>query len=298
MGKSFEEQIKESMEGYREQPPGNCWDSLSQQLDALHQAAVSSQAPLTEAARTSASKAVLGSAAAKMGIGAAVVGGMIAAGTWLFTPKTEETSSTPNPAQNILSADTLTEDSTYCPETTPSQVHENDIYGNTTFSEGIPAYLFEESEHTVSIEENNRTTHSADSTREYIPQAVAQKMDSQAAAATENGTYASHNTPSEKTTGTEKDVNTPPLQPELRIPNVITPNGDNINDYFAIENLEMTEGNRLIIYNRYNKIVFERKNYGNNWNADNLPEGVYRYWLSFEYAGHEFMRQGSIKVMR
>ena len=89
-----------------------------------------------------------------------------------------------------------------------------------------------------------------------------------------------------------------PEQPDLRIPNVISPNGDNINDYFVIENIGETTHNQLTIYTRNGKVVYDRKDYDNSWNAENLPAGTYLYWFSFEYAGHEFMRQGSVKVIR
>ncbi len=87
-------------------------------------------------------------------------------------------------------------------------------------------------------------------------------------------------------------------QPDIRIPNVISPNGDNINDYLVIENIHLTEKNQLVIYNRNGRVIYEKRAYDNSWNAENLPEGIYLYWFSFEYGGKEFMRQGSIRVVR
>lgn len=293
MGKSFEEQIRKSLENYREQPSEGCWESLSRQLDALHQVPASSQTPLTETARATAAKTVLGSTAAKISMAAAAATGLIAGGLLLFSPEAEESMDSAVGHPFVVLADSLPADMPSAVTAVESRATE-ETPSNTTFSEGIPAYLLLESEDARPSGEKAHTT--ADSTRGYAPRpaaTVAGRTDATAAAErTETGRCR----PAEKADTVNRSAQ--PVQPELRIPNVITPNGDNINDYFVIENLEMTEGNRLIIYNRYNKIIYERKNYENNWNADNLPEGIYLYWLSFEYAGHEFMRQGSIKVVR
>lgn len=294
MGKSFEDQIRESLENYREQPSEGCWESLSRQLDALPGA--SSQVPPAEGAKVSAAKAVIGSTAAKTGIGAAVVGGLIAGGMLLFSPESEVTTLPPAGQPHAVLADSLPADSLQtiaapmprAADATPS---------NTTFSEGIPAYLLQESEEPAPSGEKPRTAPAADSTRGFTPQPAAAVADRTPAPSDAGKAETGRSRHTEKTE-TAEDRSGQPVQPELRIPNVITPNGDNINDCFVIENLEQTERNRLVIYNRYNKVVYERKNYNNSWNADNLPDGIYRYWLSFEYGGHEFMRQGSIKVVR
>ncbi|HYG37095.1 MAG TPA: PKD domain-containing protein [Cytophagales bacterium] len=60
----------------------------------------------------------------------------------------------------------------------------------------------------------------------------------------------------------------------LIIPNVFTPNGDNINDYFEIKSLEPLN---LTIFNRWGKEIFSKENYENNWKADGLAAGTYFY---------------------
>lgn len=75
----------------------------------------------------------------------------------------------------------------------------------------------------------------------------------------------------------------------LRIPKVITPNNDGINDMFVIEGLENYENNELIIANRSGHVVFLAKNYQNDWNGESnsqltmgrgiLPEGTYFFVL-------------------
>ena len=67
---------------------------------------------------------------------------------------------------------------------------------------------------------------------------------------------------------------------ELIIPNVISPNADDVNDFFEIENL--SENTELIILNRWGNVVFSSDNYQNNWNGKDasgkeLVDGVYTY---------------------
>lgn len=61
------------------------------------------------------------------------------------------------------------------------------------------------------------------------------------------------------------------------IPNVITPNGEGKNDFLEIKKIELFTENELHIYNRYEKIVYRKKKYTNDWNAGGLPAGVYYY---------------------
>jgi gliding motility-associated-like protein len=86
------------------------------------------------------------------------------------------------------------------------------------------------------------------------------------------------------------------LSPNLpfEFPNVITPNGDGINDIFEIENLP--ENTEVIILNRWGNIVFSDTNYQNNWDGKdtsgkNLVEGIYTYKFNTKEGkvGHGFL---------
>ncbi len=86
------------------------------------------------------------------------------------------------------------------------------------------------------------------------------------------------------------------LSPNLpfEFPNVITPNGDGINDIFEIENLP--ENTEVIILNRWGNIVFSATNYQNNWDGKdtsgkNLVEGIYTYKFNTKEGkvGHGFL---------
>ena len=84
----------------------------------------------------------------------------------------------------------------------------------------------------------------------------------------------------------------------LEFPNVITPNGDDKNQYFVITGADMiaSDGNptNLRVYNRWGKKVFEADNYQNDWDGDNLADGVYYY--VFEYLEEEHY-SGSLTIL-
>ncbi len=79
----------------------------------------------------------------------------------------------------------------------------------------------------------------------------------------------------------------------IKIPNVFTPNGDLVNEYFAIKNLP--DNSNLSIYNRYGSLVYEKNGYSNDWSANNLPEGMYYYLLST--SGNQTFK-GWVQVMK
>jgi len=61
------------------------------------------------------------------------------------------------------------------------------------------------------------------------------------------------------------------------IPNVITPNGDSFNEQFEIDNKLV--GSKIKIFQRWGKMVFESKNYQNNWSGFDLSSGTYYYFI-------------------
>ncbi len=86
-----------------------------------------------------------------------------------------------------------------------------------------------------------------------------------------------------------------PLDVNLFVPNVFTPNGDASNDVFFIRNLPESGENRLIITNRWGKKVFESDNYQNNWDGEGAADGVYYYRL--QLAGSESIT-GWLEIIR
>jgi gliding motility-associated-like protein len=66
-----------------------------------------------------------------------------------------------------------------------------------------------------------------------------------------------------------------PEPPTITIPNVFSPNGDNINDFFRIRNLELYDFRPLVIYNRWGSVVYQSDQYNNDWDGRGVPDGVY-----------------------
>ena len=85
---------------------------------------------------------------------------------------------------------------------------------------------------------------------------------------------------------------------KIRIPNVITPNNDGVNDFFAIHNLEDYPDNELIIFDRNNKVIFNVRGYQNDWDAQGIPQGVYFYNLAIKQGSNCKIFKGSINVIR
>jgi gliding motility-associated-like protein/uncharacterized repeat protein (TIGR01451 family) len=63
-------------------------------------------------------------------------------------------------------------------------------------------------------------------------------------------------------------------------PNVVTPNGDGINDSFIIPGIDNYPGSKLSIYNRWGNEVFNSDKYTNNWTGVGLSEGTYYYMFT------------------
>jgi gliding motility-associated-like protein len=61
--------------------------------------------------------------------------------------------------------------------------------------------------------------------------------------------------------------------------NVVTPNGDNLNDQFIIKNVELYPGNSLAIFNRWGKEIYQTSSYRNTFDASTASAGVYYYLL-------------------
>lgn len=82
--------------------------------------------------------------------------------------------------------------------------------------------------------------------------------------------------------------------------NVLTPNGDNINDRWVISNLDKYPRHHLVIFDRSGRPVFETREYKNDWdgtsNGRPLPEGTYFFVMKF-WPGIEDLR-GTITLIR
>jgi len=83
----------------------------------------------------------------------------------------------------------------------------------------------------------------------------------------------------------------------IKIPNVITPNGDGRNDRFVIKGLEHYPGSQLHILDRNGRIVYESMDYQNDWDASNLTKGTYFYRLQLNDA-KKTEKNGTLSIIR
>jgi gliding motility-associated-like protein len=91
-----------------------------------------------------------------------------------------------------------------------------------------------------------------------------------------------------------------PLKFEGNIANIITPNGDGINDIWYIEKIKYYPNNEVQIFNIYGQPVYQKKNYNNEWdatyNGSPLPDGTYYYVLKLLDSNLIF--KGSVDIIR
>ncbi len=78
-----------------------------------------------------------------------------------------------------------------------------------------------------------------------------------------------------------------------KVPNVITMNGDGVNDEFIIRNIEDYDRVHVQIFNRWGNLVFESTDYQNDWKGEDvsgkpLEAGVYTYVVTPESIKYEY----------
>ena len=92
--------------------------------------------------------------------------------------------------------------------------------------------------------------------------------------------------------------------------NAISPNGDGINDFLYIENVEQAAENEFIVVTKWGEEVFSEENYDNfdvRWEGTfkesdlKVPEGTYYYIFKYRYnldgKNRDFFRErGFIEV--
>lgn len=72
---------------------------------------------------------------------------------------------------------------------------------------------------------------------------------------------------------------------DIEIPNVFSPDGDNVNQFFAIKNMDQFPGSKLMIFDRWGLLLFESSDYKNDWDGKSksgkdVPDGTYYYVLN------------------
>ncbi|MEW5845404.1 MAG: Ig-like domain-containing protein [Bacteroidota bacterium] len=92
---------------------------------------------------------------------------------------------------------------------------------------------------------------------------------------------------------------------KVKIPEAFSPNGDNINDTFEVQNIEFFQKVTLHVYNRWGNLVYKSENYKNDWDGTSnvsmaigskLPDGTYYYLLEIKDTGKLY--KGSVFIKR
>jgi gliding motility-associated-like protein len=314
MDKNFDKKIRELLQSHTEQPSAACWDKIETQLDALQttnaNSGSSSSSSPSPSGNASAFSQFAGTVTGKIvsaAVAVATIGGVVSLIIVNSTDTAEQSEAKiiKEETQNNLPANennvwTMNEtDTSHTSSEAKTQEHVD-----------MTIYCFDEQKDTTTYQENVLPVHSDHTPSENSVSHT--RMENETKQETTPKT--DHKSQSiEKTQEKEvSDIQETPLenssekenmqdkleQPEIKIPNVFTPNGDNVNDYFVIEGMETLSETHLHVFRRDGKIIYEKTNYQNDWQADNVQDGVYFYVFKYIYQGTQFMRRGSITIKR
>lgn len=88
----------------------------------------------------------------------------------------------------------------------------------------------------------------------------------------------------------------------IYVPNAFTPNGDNLNDFFSVEEIGVDEFN-IKIFNRWGALIFESNDKDFKWDGrfhgEGVQEEVYVWKIkATSFMGHEVVQAGTVTVLR
>lgn len=301
--------IKDIMEQMQETPSPRCWESIASQLPAAGTAIGSGAASTAAKGALSAGKlaAIIGSATAVVAIVIGTTFAIMKNEPSNIAPANPDTNTTIIVANNT-DPDTVeianitepisvsTDASSDAHETPVAQTANTDASNPATPTETItpPSSTISS---TPSISSNTITSPSANKQ-------------------TSDNTTVSHTNQSVSENKTQENTQTETVEPSkaendnfwenagysrpimIEIPNVFTPNGDGVNDFFVINGIENCEKKMLIVKDRSGQTVFQSRNYDNSWDGGNLPDGTYLYQFSYSINNINELRQGTILIKR
>jgi gliding motility-associated-like protein len=81
--------------------------------------------------------------------------------------------------------------------------------------------------------------------------------------------------------------------------NILTPNGDGVNDTWIVQNIDMYPSNEVRIFDRNGRLMYNKKGYDNSWNGtiggNELAEGTYYYIIT--YGPDKLVQKGFITII-
>jgi gliding motility-associated-like protein len=290
MKQDFDKSLQDLLGNHTEQPPLECWDKIASRLDALQAA----NAGAATSANTSAFSQFAGSMLGKIAV-TALVAASAATAVYLAVKDNDQ------PAQTAQQQEVFTEEQDAYKAENASETKTETVYVlNKTAQTNPPSSTDTVREEnaivfspTVNVSDNQSNLNTTITESTPQPQEIAPQLP---VLPSKKETAAEPKPEKEATVENKDETETP--EPKLGIPNVITPNGDDVNDYFEIPNLEQLSKTQLYVYTRDGKVVYNKSPYDNRWDGRGLPDGVYYYIFQFTYQGEQFMRKGSVTIMR
>ncbi|MBN8701568.1 MAG: gliding motility-associated C-terminal domain-containing protein [Bacteroidetes bacterium] len=90
--------------------------------------------------------------------------------------------------------------------------------------------------------------------------------------------------------------------PEISFYNGLSPNGDGVNDYWMIDNIQKFPNCLVEVYNRWGELLFSSVGYSNPWDGtykgEQLPVGTYYYVINLNDSEFPDPYSGPIVIMR
>lgn len=308
--------IKDIMEQMQETPSPRCWESIASQLPAAGAAAGGSAAATAAKGAMSAGKlaAIIGSASAVVAI---VTGTTIAivnhepssipptnpeSNTTIIVTENTDTATTDIPAlAEVIPTPSVTPTET--PISSPSSKSE-DISTSESVNNNTPAITVATPDHsaptTVSCTTttySNPVSPSVSSNQSNAQNSVSnQNTTPQPSSIQENKTESvQQNNPDIDNTWENAGYSCPV---KIEIPNIFTPNGDGVNDFFVINGIENCEKKMLVVKNKNGQTVFQSLNYDNSWDGNNLPDGTYYYQFNYSINNINELSRGTLLIRR
>jgi gliding motility-associated-like protein len=93
-------------------------------------------------------------------------------------------------------------------------------------------------------------------------------------------------------------IETEPADEGLFFVNAMSPNGDGKNEYFIVKGLDKYPNANLYVFNRWGSMVYQAKDYHNDWNGSGLSEGIYYYKLEVKQPEGTKLYKGWVVIKR
>lgn len=86
----------------------------------------------------------------------------------------------------------------------------------------------------------------------------------------------------------------------IQATNILTPNGDGVNDKWIVENIDQYPNSEVKIFDKAGRVLYSKKGYDNSWdatlNGTPLNEGTYFYIIDF--GAGKLKKKGFITIVR